>query len=138
MKKFLIISKYIIFGVFTTILNILTFKLLMDASFEYKLSTSIAWLVSVLFAFVTNKLWVFNSRTKEWRNLLSEFAKFLFGRVSTYFVDLLGLMLLIQVFMMNAMLGKIIMNIIVIILNYFLAKFSYYSGKGKNLKERTE
>ncbi|WP_411828364.1 GtrA family protein [Paenibacillus elgii] len=129
MDKILIIVKYFFFGVLTTIINILTFKLLIDGSVEYKLATSIAWMASVIFAFITNKLWVFNSRTKKWNDLFSEFTKFLFGRVSTYIVDLFGLMLLVQLFKVDTMLSKIILNIIVIILNYFLAKFSYYPGK---------
>ena len=64
-KKYKEIILYLIFGVLTTLVNIIIFYLFNDIiKIDYKISNIIAWITSVIFAFITNKLVVFESKNK--------------------------------------------------------------------------
>lgn len=113
------IISYLIFGVLTTLINIAVYFLLANVvGMDFKVATSIAWLVSVLFAFFTNKKYVFNSEN----NILKELLLFFGARLFSYVVDIGGMILLIDVFHINDNISKILVNIIVIVLNYFISK----------------
>ena len=57
------VISYLVFGVLTTLTNIVSYAILSKLfGMDYKLATTIAWVISVLFAFITNKLYVFNSK----------------------------------------------------------------------------
>ncbi|WP_445330209.1 GtrA family protein [Tepidibacter sp. Z1-5] len=86
------------------------------------MSTTIAFFIFIIFAYVTNKIWVFKSNTKDFKRIVEEFSRFLLARISTYFIDLVGLVLLVEYLEFNQTIGKIIMNIIIVILNYILSK----------------
>ena len=115
---------YIIFGVLTTAINMICYagltKLL---GMDYKLATTLAWMISVIFAFITNKLYVFNSRNKDFTAVIKEFASFIFFRLLSYFLDLLTMILCVEVLKIDDFIAKIAANILVIALNYFASKY---------------
>ncbi|MBP1890145.1 putative flippase GtrA [Clostridium moniliforme] len=114
---------YIVFGVLTTAINIVSFFICTRA-FGLGVMTSniIAWITSVLFAFVTNKIYVFNSRNYSIKFVLKELFDFTVSRGATGALDMGLMYLFISVIHMEDMISKIIINIIVIILNYVLSK----------------
>ncbi|TKJ83046.1 teichoic acid glycosylation protein [Paenibacillus sp. CFBP13512] len=113
------IISYLIFGVLTTSINILVYFFLVNiANLDFKLATSIAWLISVLFAFFTNKKYVFNSQKK----VVKELILFFGARLFSYVIDLGGMIVLIDVFNINDNIAKVLVNVLVIILNYFISK----------------
>lgn len=122
---------YLIFGVITTLVNLLVFKLLIDYGIHYTLSTTIAFIVAVSVAFWTNRIWVFRSRSRGIRAIFREMTSFFSVRVLTYFIDLAGLILLIEVVRMDAFLSKIVVNILVVMLNYLLSRFVVFQARGK-------
>ena len=65
---------YVFFGGLTTVVNIVVFASATHVGISWQASNFLAWLLSVLFAFVTNKLWVFNSHTESFGALVWEFA----------------------------------------------------------------
>lgn len=125
-KKFLSIEivLYIIFGVFTTIVNIGSFSLLTSVfKLEENLSNIIAIIIAVLFAYFTNKSLVFNSKASTLKEKLTEFSKFMLGRVFTMVIELVGFYLLFNIIGIHKLVSKTVITILVIILNFFISKF---------------
>ena len=137
MKKLLYRYKepilYIVFGVLTTLVNILVYYLVSDVAAVYYLIANLcAWVASVLFAFVTNKLFVFESKSWKGAVVLPELGGFFLARVATGVVDMVLMWLLIDVVRMDRlelfgllageMIAKILVNIVVIVLNYVASK----------------
>ena len=117
-NKYYEVLSYLFFGGCTTLINILTFYILRVLNVELFLSNAIAWLVGVVFAFVTNKLFVFESKG----NFVKESISFVIVRLVSLGFDMLSMYLLISVLNANELLSKIIANVIVIILNYVFSK----------------
>ena len=121
---------YLIFGVLTTAVNILVYALFVHIfHIDYKVATTVAWIISVIFAFFTNKLYVFNSKDLSINRILKELVNFGFFRVLSLLVDLLIMFLLIDLFMINDIVAKITANIVVIVLNYVTSKYLTFRNK---------
>ena len=137
---------YLLFGVLTTVVNFISFHLC-EKLFGTKLalvSNIIAWIVSVLFAFVTNKFIVFRSNSTDSKTLTKEFVSFTGARLLSLGIEELGL--IIAQFVFNAdkkvfhilshdisgtMTSKIILSVIVVILNYIFSKLFIFKNKDK-------
>ena len=120
---------YGIFGVLTTIINLLIFYILDRLGVNVYLNNSIAWIISVLFAFITNKLYVFNSKDTSYEIIIKEGFAFFLARIFSYFVDMFTIFMIFQVMGINKIIAKIISNIIVIIINYLLSKIIIFKKK---------
>ena len=112
---------YLIFGILTTIVNIVSF-FLFNKLFNYKLSNIIAFILAIVFAYITNKKYVFESKKEEKTEIIKEFIFFIGSRLFTFVLDMLLMVLFIEALFMNVLISKIIANIFVIILNYILSK----------------
>jgi len=123
------IGTYLFFGVCAMAVNIGLFSLLLYAGVDYRIANLFALVFTKLFAFVTNKLFVFKSRSSGFKQLITEFVKFFTGRIFTGLIDYFGLILLVEAFSFPERGSKFILQIIVIILNYFFAKLSFYKNK---------
>ena len=111
---------YLLFGGLTTLVNILSFFILRKLSVSVYISNLIAWVVAVLFAFITNKLFVFESKDKS--KIGKELISFFGFRILSLGVDMGAMYLLLQVINTGEVFAKIIANVIVIILNYIFSK----------------
>lgn len=111
---------YLVFGGLTTLINIIIYKSLVFFNIDYIVANIIAWIISVIFAFITNKYYVFNKKNT---NLIKEFIKFISSRLGTGLLDLFFMFLTVSIFKFDDFIMKILSNIIVIILNYILSKF---------------
>lgn len=111
---------YLVFGGLTTLVNIVAFFILRKLSVSVYISNLIAWVVAVLFAFITNKLFVFESKDKS--KIGKELISFFGFRILSLGVDMGAMYLLLQVINTGEVFAKIIANIIVIILNYIFSK----------------
>ncbi len=130
------IVDYFIFGVFATIANLVTFNLC-DLWFHMAtwLSTTIAWVTAVIFAYFTNKTFVFHSKTHGFKELAREAGMSFGARALTYLIDLGGMLLLVDLLGMSGGIAKIICNIIVLILNYVFSKLFIFN---KVTEDKTE
>ena len=118
LKKELI--SYTIFGVLTSVINIVVYLLLTDVcQINYIISNIIAWALSVLFAYVTNRIWVFESKND---NIVKEIFLFFSGRFFTVVIDTALMVLFIDVLSLGNTFSKIAVAVIVIILNYVISK----------------
>ena len=115
--------RYLVFGALTTVINIVVFAICSKiVNLSTTTSNVIAWIIAVLFAYVTNKLWVFNSKNNGNKELLREIISFYGARVITLVLETTFLWIVIDKMGFNEILTKIISNIIVIILNYIFSK----------------
>lgn len=118
---------YMFLGACTTAVNTVVYEVLYKvADIPNSVSVAAAWLISVLFAFVTNKLFVFESRRKKARELLNEALMFFGYRIATGVLDMTIMILAVDVMGWNSLLWKLLSNIVAIIINYLASKYSVF------------
>ena len=131
MKKIIEIYKkyeekinYLIFGVLTTFVNLIVYALCTKLfSINYMISNIIAWILSVLFAYITNKKYVFKSKCDSNKRVVYEIFQFFKYRVLSFIIcDMLLLCLFVELLNMNDMIAKVIIQVVVIVLNYLFSK----------------
>lgn len=127
LKKYSETIRYLIFGVLTVVVNTVLYMLL-ALIIDDLIANSIAFVLSVLFAYWTNCRFVFQNQMS-WNT----FIKFFGIRIGTIIIDDGGLWLLLQ-WGCNNLIAKCIVNAIVIILNYIFSKFFIFVKKGTDLK----
>lgn len=131
--------RYLVFGVLSTIVNIVTagityYVLFINLPDEWKvnLSTIIAIIAAWIFAYITNKLYVFDSKTNSKKELIKEIVSFISCRGITAIVEVVLMNVFVTMLHFNYMIMKIIANIIVIILNFVFSKlFIFKNRKGE-------
>lgn len=122
-KKYQSMIAYIFFGGITTLVNIGVFAVLDKMNWNYQLANIIAWFLSVLVAYLTNKVWVFSSHYTTFKAFIIEFVEFYFFRALTLIIDVIIMYIGISMLGWNAILVKVIDNVIVIIVNYVFSKW---------------
>ena len=128
--------RYLIFGALTTIVNILTYfifaKVILanigNDTLKVNISEIIAFIAGVIFAYITNKLYVFNSKTNSIKELTREIASFFSCRIFTEIISILMMNAAVWL-SINDILMKVISNIVVIILNFVFSKILIFKGK---------
>lgn len=130
-KKSMLLVNYIIFGIMTTLVNTIVFYMLDQSNVDYKVATTIATIVSILFAYITNKIYVFKSKDWNIKFLINEFFKFTISRIGTYFLDIFSMYIFIELFYIENLKSKLLANILVIIVNYILSKVYIFRGEKK-------
>ncbi len=122
---------YVFFGGCTTLINWAAYYLLYSvAGVRNVPSTVIAWILAVAFAFITNKLWVFDSRAFDKKTLLREIWTFTAARLATGVLDVVVMYFAVDVFALNANVWKLLSNVVVIVLNYVFSKLIVFKRTG--------
>lgn len=122
---------YLIFGVLTTLVNIVVYSGARWMDLTINVSYVLAWLLSVLFAYLTNRKWVFDSQTTGFGNIILEMIKFFLARLATGMLGYLILLFGVHVMHQNDMIWNVIQNIFVIVSNYVLSKLVIFKLKEK-------
>lgn len=131
-EKYKSVISYLFFGVCTTLINWISYYLFYNVIKVPNVpSTIIAWLLAVIFAFITNKLWVFSSKSFDAKTLLHEIWTFLAARIATGVLDVAFMYVTVDVLCWNSTLMKLLSNIIVVIINYILSKLLIFKNKNK-------
>ena len=121
---------YIIFGVLTTLVNlIISFVLEGLLNVDGAWASAIGIICSVLFAYFTNRKWVFNTKAKGFKENFNEFIKFILGRAVTMVIEQGGVVIFYSIMNLPFMPVKLSLTIIVIILNFFFSKFIAFKEK---------
>lgn len=119
------IISYLIIGVLTTIVSLISYYLLTitilspNNPLELTIANIVSWIISVLFAYITNRKYVFQSKDK---NILKEASKFTLSRVTTLLIDILLMFIFVSILHFNDKIIKLLVQIIIIILNYIFSK----------------
>lgn len=122
---------YLVFGVLTTLVNIVVYSGARWIDLTINVSYVLAWLLSVLFAYLTNRKWVFDSQTTGFGNIILEVIKFFLARLATGVLGYLILLFGVHIIHQNDMIWNIIQNIFVIVSNYVLSKLVIFRLKEK-------
>lgn len=128
---------YIIFGAGTTAVDFCISFLLYRTELNIHAAHVIAWSVAVVFAYVTNKLFVFESRKRDAAVIAREFFSFSGSRVLTLLIQEAVVWALFDCLKINEYAVKIAASVIVIVLNYIISKLVVFRG-GKAEKERND
>jgi len=121
--KYKEIIMYLIFGVLTTLVNIVVYYITSKiCKMDYQVSNIIAWILSVSFAFITNKVYVFESKNTNKNIVLKEILSFYSLRILSLGIDMLCMFVLISICNINDLISKVIVNVIVIMINYVTSK----------------
>ena len=127
-NKYKDVIPYLFFGVCTTVINVVVYWLMAHPlGMGTTISTLVAWLVAVIFAYVTNRKWVFHSKAKGRKEILEEIGSFFACRIGTGIVDWVIMLLFVDLIGFNDVIIKFLANVIVIILNYIASKFIIFS-----------
>lgn len=117
------IIRYIIFGAMTTVVNFAVFYFIDTIlGISYLIANAISIVVSILFAFFTNKWFVFQTKSENFGEWFREFMLFLSLRMGTSVFDMLSMWLLVQFASMDSNLAKLLTQFIVVALNYVFSK----------------
>ncbi len=133
--KYWHILSYLFFGAATTGVNWLVYTACVSLSGRINLSNVLAWFCAVVFAYITNKLFVFRSREASAGGILKEIGLFFSSRLFSGAVEILGVPLLMwcglrqTLFGVEGMAAKAVISVIVVILNYLLSKLLVFKKK---------
>ena len=129
-KKYEGVLLYLIFGALTTVINTVVYYILYTKfNISNIVSNTNAWIAAVIFAFITNKVWVFKSKSFEPVLVLRELASFILARLSTGLLDMFIMYMGVDVLGGKPMLSKVISNVFVVILNYVFSKLFIFRRK---------
>lgn len=139
--KYKEIINYLIFGVLTTIVSLLSKYILLftilDATdaIQLQIAVIISWIISCLFAYITNRIWVFESKSKE---IFKEIVKFFTARLFTLGLEMLIMFIFITALGLNSDIWIIVWTLvsqaIIIIGNYILSKLMVFKNRKKEEK----
>ncbi|MEG1987398.1 MAG: PssE/Cps14G family polysaccharide biosynthesis glycosyltransferase [Bacilli bacterium] len=138
-KKYKEIISYLIFGALTTIISLVVYYGLVytvlnpNNPFQLQVANILSWICGVAFAYVTNRLFVFESTNK---NKIKEATSFVTSRVLTLFMDMLIMLLGVTVLHFNDKIVKLISQVLVIMGNYILSKLFVFNKTKASSKER--
>ena len=95
------------------------------------ISNVISWVVAVSFAYITNKVFVFKSKCKSSNDVLIEIYQFFKYRALSLIIDILLMCLFVEIFNIDDMIAKVIVQVIVIVLNYIFSKLFVFKKKSE-------
>ncbi len=131
-NKYKEIIMYGIMGVLTTIVNIIVFAICEKIiGINALVSNVIAWIVSVIFAYITNKLFVFESKSFKKEILIKEIISFTSARIFSLLLEEVIIYVMIDIMNINSLIVKVFSNIVVIVVNYILSKLVIFKKKDK-------
>lgn len=126
MKKFKLTKElvlYVVFGALTTAVSFVSYYACNTMlGIHYLASNIVSWILAVLFAYITNKLFVFESKGLSKKELAREFFAFIAARLVSLGMEEAGLWLTIGALHWNENLAKLIMQVVVVIANYVFSK----------------
>lgn len=133
--KYKEIINYLIFGVLTTIVSLVTYYICVytildpDNAVQLQIANVISWIISVAFAYITNRKFVFESKEK---NKIKEASKFVTSRIATLLMDMAIMYVGVTVLRFNDKIMKLISQVVVIVMNYILSKILVFKKEKNN------
>ena len=134
LKKFINKNKeiinYLIVGGLTTVVSYLSYAFVSRIlGFDYKLSTVLSWVCAVLFAYFANKTVVFKSKSTSKKHFFIEVVNFFKYRVLSLIIDMILMIILVSLLSINDLIAKIIVQFIIVAINYVFSKFFVFNKK---------
>ena len=133
--KYKEIINYLIFGVLTTVVSLVTYYICVytildpDNAVQLQIENVISWIISVAFAYITNRKFVFESKEK---NKIKDASKFVTSRIATLLMDMAIMYVGVTVLRFNDKIMKLISQVVVIVMNYILSKILVFKKEKNN------
>lgn len=136
--------RYIFFGGCTTLVNLVMYYLLRTVlGIDIVTANTAAILTAIAFAYVVNKLFVFEHRASSVKALLKEAGGFIGMRLGTMLIEILGVLLLSCIWGVNDMAAKLVLQVVILVLNYLISRFVVFKdeelvdrGQEERLREK--
>lgn len=120
---------YIIFGVLTTAVDWLVYPLMRWLGYSVGMSSAFSWAAAVMFAFVTNKLFVFKSFTFRPTEFMKELVSFVSCRFLTGVLTVGAMIVMVNYMGWNEWFGKFLVSVMSLVLNYIFSKLFIFKKK---------
>ena len=128
------VISYLIFGVLTTLVNWVVYAAMVKVHIDYRRATAVAWAVSVLFAFIVNKIFVFQSYNMRPAFVMKEITSFVACRAVSGVMEMVFMIVMVSWIHMDEYISKIAVSVIVVIVNYVFSKlFIFRKSEEKSL-----
>lgn len=119
---------YIFWGIISAVLNVALFQFLVWSGIDYKVSNFFTLMFVKIFCYVTNKIFVFQTRCDNFLDLLKEMMLFIVARIATFLLEYFGVIFCMEVIRMDSLYSKIITSIFVVVINYLLSKLVVFKN----------
>ena len=135
-RKYKEVLLYLLFGGLTTVVSVVTFALFYKLMGIHELVANVlSWILAVLFAYVTNRTWVFSSGAESSADILREMLSFFGGRLATLLVEE-GIMAVFASWLaLPAVPVKLAAQVVVIVLNYVISKLFVFRKPTETVHE---
>ena len=136
-KKYDEIINYLIFGVLTTLVTIITYAIFTNtflsskSALDIQIANVLSWIIAVTFAYLTNRKYVFKSKAQGSKRI-KEIINFFLARISSLLVEMLFMYITVTLLSYNDFICKIIAQAIVIIFNYICSKLIIFKKEENN------
>ena len=128
------VISYLIFGVLTTLVNWVVYAAMVKVHIDYRIAIAVAWAVSVLFAFIVNKIFVFQSYNMRPAFVMKEITSFVACRAVSGVMEMVFMIVMVSWIHMDEYISKIAVSVIVVIVNYVFSKlFIFRKSEEKSL-----
>ena len=132
-KKYEGVLLYLIFGVLTTAVSFIVYYICYTKFHWINLaSNTVVWILSVMFAFITNKIWVFKSKSFQNELVLRELITFVVSRLSTWLLETVIMFVGVDILKGYWLIAKVIASVLVVILNYVFSKLFIFRKNNEN------
>ena len=124
-KKYKEIINYLIVGVLTTVVSLASYYIIVSTvlnpnnAIELQIANIFSWICAVAFAYVTNRIFVFESKNP---NKLKELTSFVGARLLTLGMDMFIMFLMVTLLHINDKIAKLVVQVVVTIANYVFSK----------------
>ncbi len=139
-KKHKELISYVFFGGLTTLINWGTYFVLVrilggaQSAQAVLFATAISQIIAITFAYITNRIFVFKSRQKGFKNIVIEMSKFFFFRGASFLLDLALMYIGVVLLFVNDSIMKLISNIIIVLVNYIFSKLFIFNKRNEEEK----
>lgn len=116
------VISYLIFGVLTTLVNWVVYGMMVRTGVDYRIATAAAWVVSVLFAFIVNKIFVFQSYDLHLAYVMKEIVSFTACRAASGVMEMVLMVIMVSWLNMDEYVSKVLVSIVVVVVNYVFSK----------------
>ena len=134
-KNYREIIRYLIVGVLTTVVRLAVYYVCVltflnpQSALQLQAANVLSWIAAVTFAYITSRIYVFQSKCKDW---LQEAAAFYSSRLLTLFMDMAIMFVVVTLCGMNDKLGKLVVQVVVTIANYIFSKLFVFRVSKKD------
>ena len=133
-KKYREIIMYIIIGVCTTLVNLITYTIMYKyLNIDINVSNVVSIISAIIFAYFTNRIFVFESKNNTIQEITAEIRIFISARIVTMIIEVVGVYVLVVMNHNDEFIGKLKVQVIVLVLNYIMSKFIVFKkSKGES------